>query len=191
MEEALAIHHTTMAGLRYDFRQEIERTKLVIDQVKPTRTVHARIIFVKIDPSGESGPRRTEADAETLIMNIQDQLKARTSFEDLANKYSEMSDKTKGGDLGILYEDMPGMDTVILNAALATKVGQTSSSPGKTQNAYFLLQVISDSDKHSENEAPAYAEATTVCRAQKAQRLIPDAIVMLLKKSKVVYYVHS
>jgi parvulin-like peptidyl-prolyl isomerase len=191
MEEALALHHTTMAGLRYDFRQEIERTKLVIDQVKPTRMVHARIIFLKTDPAGESGATRTDADARTLVANIQAQLKAGKSFEELANKYSELGDKTRGGDLGILHEDMKGMDTAILKAALAMKNGEVSLFPVKTQNGYFLLQVTSDSDKHPDNEDAVYTDAAIVCQEEKAQRLIPEAIVTLLKKSKVVYYVHS
>jgi len=50
IEEGLTLHHTTMAGLRYDFRQEIERTKLVFDKVPPTRMVHARVILVKRIP---------------------------------------------------------------------------------------------------------------------------------------------
>jgi parvulin-like peptidyl-prolyl isomerase len=190
MEEALAMHHTTMAALRYDFQQEIERTKLVIGKVPPTRLVHARILFLKIDPSGESGSRRTDAEAEKLIATVQDELKAGKSFEELANKYSEMGDNTKGGDLGILYEEMRGMDTAVLNAALAMKTGEISSSR-KTQNGYFLLQITSDSDKHPVNEDAAFADASKICRDQKAQRLIPEAIIALLKKSKVIYYVHS
>jgi parvulin-like peptidyl-prolyl isomerase len=189
IEEGLALHHTTMTGLRNDFRQEIERTKLVFDKVPPTRMVHARVILVKMDSAGESGPARNDAEAAKLIANIQDQLKAGKSFEELAGKYSEPGNR--GGDLGILYDDMQGMDTAILNAALKMKAGEISSSAGKTQNAYFLLQVTSDTDTHPENEKTAYADASRICREQKAQRLIPEAIVALIKKSKVIYYVHS
>jgi parvulin-like peptidyl-prolyl isomerase len=191
LDEGLKMHHTTMDGLKYDFWQQIERTQLVIDQVKPTKMAHARIIFVKVDPSGASGIMRADAEAKTLIADIQDQLKAGKSFEELAGQYSEISDKNKDGDIGILYEGMQGMDTAILDTALAMKKDEISSAPVKTYGGYFLLQVISTSDKHASNEDVAYAKALTVCQEQKAQMLIPQVIVDLIKKSKVVYYMHS
>ena len=190
MEEALALHHTTMAGLRYDFRQEIERTRLVMEQVKPTKMVHARVIFVKIDSSDTSGPMLADARARASMANIQAQLKAGKSFEELAGKYSAPGDKSRG-DLGILYEDMRGMDTAMLNSALAMKTGEVSSEPGKTRDGYFLLQIISTSADHADSEAAAYQDASGVYREAKAQMLVPKEIVGLLKKSKVVYYVHS
>lgn len=191
IEEGLATHHTTMAGLRYDFRQEIERTKLVVDQVQPTRMVRAGVIFVKVDPSGVSGVTRSEAGAVTLITNIQDQLKEGKSFGELAQKYSELGDKTKGGDLGILYEGIQGVDTAVLNTALAMNNDQVSSNPVKTRDGYFLLQITSTSDKHTGSEDAGYMDASRVYREEKAQMLIPEAIVGLLKKSRVVYYLHS
>ena len=191
LDEGLKRHHTTMDGLKYDFRQQIERTQLVINQMKPTKMAHARIIFVKVDPSGASGTMRTEAEAKTLIANIQNQLQAGKSFEELAGKYSEIKDKNQGGDIGILYEGMQGMDTAILNTALAMKKDEISSAPVKTYGGYFLLQVISTSDNHASGEDAAYAEAFATCKEQKAQPLIPQAIVDLIKKSKVIYYVHS
>jgi parvulin-like peptidyl-prolyl isomerase len=191
MEEALALHHTTRSGLRYDFRQEIERTRLVMDQVEPTRMVHARAIFVKLDSSDATTPERADADAQASIAKIQEQLRAGTSFAELAEKYSEPADKGRAGDLGILYEDMRGMDTAILNTALAMKNGEVSAEPGKTRDGYFLVQIISTSDRHASSEDAAYEEASTAYREAKAQRLIPEAIVRLLKNSKVVYYVHS
>jgi parvulin-like peptidyl-prolyl isomerase len=195
--EALTLHHTTMAGLRHDFQQEIERTKLVVGQVKPTRMVHARAILVKASPSGMpkpgSGKMRAEAEAEAikLIADIQDQLKAGKHFEELARQYSETGDKSKGGDLGILYEGMHDMDTAMLNAALAMKEGDVCPTPIKAYGGYVLLQATSTSDNHASDEDAAYAEALVVYQNQKAQPLIPQAIVNLIKKSKVVYYVHS
>jgi hypothetical protein len=195
IEEGLASHHTTMAGLRHDFQQEIERTKLVIDQVKPTRMVHARAIFVEAKASGRfkpgSGTMPAEVEAEKLMAGVQDQLKAGKNFEELARQYSKTGDKSKCGDLGILYEGMHEMDTAILNAALAMKEGDISPAPIKAYGGYVLLQAISSSDNHPSGEDAAYAEALAVCQNQKAQPLIPQAIVNLIKKSKVIYYVHS
>lgn len=194
LDEAMALHHTTMADLRYDFQQEIKRGKLAIGQVKPTKMVHASVIVVKTGSGVSeltSGTMGADVEAMKLITDIQNQLKAGMGFEELAQKYSELGDKSKGGDLGILYEGMQGMDTAILNTALAMKNGQVSSDPGRTHDEYFFLQITSTSDKHASNEDAAYAKAFTACREQKAQMLIPQVIVDLIKKSKVVYYMHS
>ena len=69
--------------------------------------------------------------------------------------------------------------------------GEISPNPVKTYNGYFLLQAISTSDSHASDEDAVYAEAVAIYQEQKAQSLIPEAIVGLIKKSKVVYYVHS
>ncbi|MDB6112960.1 MAG: Foldase protein PrsA precursor [Pedosphaera sp.] len=195
IEEGLASHHTTMAGLRRDFQQEIERTKLVVDQVKPTKMMHARAIFVEAKPSGMFKPvsatMGADVEAKKLIADIQDQLKTGKSFGELTRQYSKTGDKSKGGDLGVLYEGMHDMDTAVLNAALAMKEGDISPAPIKAYGGYVLLQAISTSDSHASGEDAAYAEALAVCQNQKAQPLIPQAIVNLIKKSKVVYYVHS
>ena len=189
LEEGLALHHTTMAGLRYDFRQEIERTKLAVDRVNPTKMAHARVIFVKIDSEDASGVSKAEAAARAQMREIQKQLKAGKGFEELARQYPLESGKD--GDLGILYDGRRGTDTAILNAALAMKSGEVSSEAGKTRDGYFLVQVISTDDQHDVSEASAYADAFKTYREAKAQTLVPDAIVDLLKKSKIVYYVHS
>jgi parvulin-like peptidyl-prolyl isomerase len=191
LEEGLALHHTTMAGLRYDFRQEIERTKLVANQVQPTKMAHARVIFVKIDPADASGTAHADAAARSQIADVQEQLKAGKSFENLAREHPFESGQGRGGDLAILYEGMRGMDTAILNTALAMKNGAVSSEPGKTRDGYFLVQVISTSEQHGNDEEKAYADAFNSYREAKAPTLVPEAIVGLLKKSKVVYYVHS
>jgi hypothetical protein len=191
LEEGLALHHTTMAGLRYDFRQEIERMKLVANQVKPTKMAHARVIFVKIDATDASGASHADAAARSQMTDIQAQLKAGKTFENLANAHPLESGQGNDGDLGILYEGMRGMDTAILNTALAMKIGAVSSEPGKTRDGYFLVQVISTSELHDSQEEKAYADAYNSYREAKAPTLVPEAIVGLLKKSKVVYYVHS
>jgi len=138
-----------------------------------------------------SGVTRLEAEAVTLITNIQDQLKAGKGFEELAQKYSELGDKTKGGDLGILYEGIQGVDTAVLNTALTMNNDQVSSNPVKTRGGYFFLQTTSTSDEHASSEDAGYMDASRVYREEKAQMLIPEAIVGLLKKSRVVYYLHS
>ncbi len=195
LAEAMAIHHTTMDRLRYDFRQDLERQKLVSEQVKPTPMVHARVILVKAATSVNSSlsPATTDADpqAKTLIVDIQNELKAGKPFDELVRQYSGQGDKSEGGDLGILYAGMHGMDTAILNMALTMKNGEITPAPCQTRGGYFFLQIVSTSDNHPNDEATAYTDALAAYREERAQMMGPQAVVNLLKKSKVVYYVHS
>jgi hypothetical protein len=194
MEEGLKQHHTTMDGLRRDFRQEIQRTRLAIDLVKPTKLVHARVIFIRVSPPGmpESmpGARRTDAEARMLIGNIQAQVKAGTNFEALAKQHSEMDDRNNGGGL-ILCEGKQDIDTAIVNAALKMKKGEISPAPIEAHEGWFLIQTISTSDDHGTDEDASYAAALAVYMKQRAQSLIPQVIVDLIRKSRVVYYLHS
>jgi foldase protein PrsA len=194
LDEGLKRHHTTMDGLRRDFRQEIERTRLAIEQVKPTKLVRARVIFIKVRPAGMpgsvSGARRTDAEARMLIASIQAQLKAGTTFEALAKQYSEMDDRNKDGEL-TLYEGKRDIDTAMINAALKTKKGEISPAPIEAHEGCFLIQTVSTSDDHATDEDGVYADAFAVYAKERAQSLIPQVIVDLIKKSRVVYYVHS
>ncbi len=191
LDEGMKIHHTTMAGLRGDFRQEIERAQLAVDQVQPTRMMHVRIILARAIAISQSDVDRANRDANARIMAIQEQLKAGKRFEDLAVQYCDPEDPGKNGDLGVVFPAMPGMDTAILNAAAAMKKGEISSQPIKTGSGYALLQVLSDNDNHPREQDVVYAKALTAYRSMEARRLIPQVIVDLIKKSNVIYYVHS
>lgn len=191
LDEGMKIHHTTLAGLRRDFRQDLERTQLAIGQVQPTRMVHARIILVKANAVSESDTERAERDANAQIISIRNELRAGKRFEDLAAQYCVPDDPSKSGDMGIIFPAKAGTDTAIVNAAVAMKKGEISAEPIKTGGGYALLQIISDSDSHTVDEDAAYARAAGAYRSMEAQRLIPRIIVELIKKSNVTYYVHS
>jgi parvulin-like peptidyl-prolyl isomerase len=191
LDEGMKIHHTTMAGLRYDFRLEIERTQLAIGQVKPPRMVHARIILMKANAVSPSDAERADRAAKAQITAIQAQLKAGKRFEDLAAQYCASDDPSKSGDMGVVFPNNPSMDTDIVNAAIAMKKGEVSSAPVKVYSGYALLQAISDSDNHPGDEDATYAKALSGYRSLEAQRLVPQTIVGLIKKSNVAYYVHS
>jgi len=191
LEEGMKIHHTTMAGLRYDFRQDIERAQLATNRVQSTHMVHVRIILARANPISESDAERADRDARAQIIAIENQLKAGKDFEYLAAQYCVPDDPGKNGDMGVIFPAKPGMDSDIVNAAIAMKKGEISSQPVKTYSGYALLQAISDSDDHPQDEDAAYARALTEYRSVEAQRLIPQIIVGLIKKSNVTYYVHS
>jgi parvulin-like peptidyl-prolyl isomerase len=191
LDEGMKMHHTTIMGLRRDFRQEIERTQLAIGQVQPARMVHVRVILAKANAASESDTERADRDAKAQIIAIQGELKAGKHFEDLAAQYCVPDDPSKNGDMGVIFPAKPGIDTAIVNAALAMKKGGMSSEPIKTANGYALLQAISDSDNHVGEEDATYAKALAAYRSLEAQRLIPKIIVELIKNSNVTYYVHS
>lgn len=193
LDQGMKIHHTTMAGLRNDFRQEIERRQLAmaIGEVQSAHMVHARIILVKANALSEADVQRADRDAKAQIIAIQDQLKSGKRFEDLAAQYCVPDDPGKSGDMGVIFPARSGIDTAIANAAVAMKKGEISSQPIKTAGGYALLQAISDSDNHTSDEDSAYARALATYRSMEAQRMIPRIIVDLIKKSSVTYYVHS
>ena len=191
LDEGMKMHHTTMEGLRYDFRQDIERTQLAIDQVQPTRMVHARIILVKFDTTSEPDIDHADRTAKAKIIAIQDELRAGKRFEDLAAQYCVPDDPSKSGDMGIIYPYKTGIDTDLANAAGTMKKGEISLQPIKTYGGYALLEAISDSDNHASEEDAAYAREQNHYRSMEAQSLIREMVIGLIKKSNVIYYVHA
>jgi parvulin-like peptidyl-prolyl isomerase len=189
LEEGMKIHHTTMAGLRRDFRQEIERNRLAIGRVQPTRMVHARMILARANAVREADVERSDGDAKAQIVAILEQLKAGKRFEELAVRYCDRDDPSKSGDMDIIFPFKSGIDTDVVNAAIAMKKGEISSQPIKTYGGYALLQIISDSDDHASAENASYAKALEIYKAREAQRLIPKIIGDLIKESNVTYYV--
>lgn len=186
IDEALQVHHTTMEQLRKDFAQEIERTDLVIDQIPATTLVHCRVIFVKDDPNAPAVPMSTPP---STIADIQAKLSAGADFGDFAKQYPVSADKPDG-DLGILYQGVHGVDTAVLAAGLALKKGEISQ-PIHAVGGWCLIQAISTADDHPADEDDAYATALQTYKEQEAAMRVPQYIVDLIKKSKVVYYVHA
>ena len=196
MDEALKAHNTTMAALRNDFKQEIERTKLVEANVPSTKMVHCAAILVRYCPPGaipgENGnARHTKDQAFDMIRNIQEELRNGADFNSLAAQYSDAAPPDRRGDIGVLYPGMQTMDTAMLNAGLSLGGGQTSADYIETVDGFCILRALSTDAKHTDDEEPLYREASATYHEQEAHLLAPQAIVDLIKKSKVVYYVHS
>ena len=195
LEEGLAARHMTLPELRYDFQQDIERTELVAGQVSPAKMAHCRAILVKFQQQNDltvpSGTVRTDSQALAVIKNIQAQLRQGKDFGSLATRYSEMEPKTNKGDLGILYPGLQNMDTGVLNAGLVLGRGAITAEPVKTVIGYGLVQSLSTSSDHPQSEGAAYAEALSVYQEQAAQALVPEAIIALIKKGRVIYYLHA
>ena len=192
IEEGLQSRHMTLTALRSDFKQDIERVRLVEDGVKPVKMTHCRLILIPFHPSGESvstrGAARTEAEAGKAIGDIQRLVKDGKDFGLLAAEYAATDDSARG-DAGVLYPGMHDIDTAVLEAGLSLGKGQVYPDPIRTSEAYCLVQAVSTSADHGPDEDAVYAEAGNQYKEQQAQTLIPAAILELLKKSKVVYVI--
>ena len=186
IEDGLAAHHTTMAGLRADLRQLLEREKMVMANVPPTDMVHAQVIFLKSDQTGPQAASYVTADqAHDRLVQLRGQLDKGASFDDLAKQYSQMF---TGGDAGILYSGVHDVDTAVLDTALKMKPGDITPAPVQTYGGYFLLKVISTGDKHPSTEDAAYASAISAYKLEQADMIAPKYVADLVAKAKVVRY---
>ncbi len=193
--EGLAARHMTLEELRDDFRQDMERVRLVEDRVPPVGMTHCRAIQIAFrrpgPPAAVDADVRSEPEALTLIQGIQARLRRGADFGSLAACCTEGEPKAKRGDLGILYPAMHDMDTHVLDAGLPLRSGQLTAQPVKAIDAYYLLQALSTSADHPKAEDAAYAAAQAGYREQQAQMLVPAEVRSLLRRSSVVYYIHA
>lgn len=96
-----------------------------------------------------------------------------------------------GVDLGILYPGIQNVDTAVLDTGLALNAGETTAHPLKTATGTTTIQCLSTLAHHPKSEDAAYAAALSAYKDQQAQTLTPKAVVALINKGKVIYYVHA
>jgi hypothetical protein len=83
------------------------------------------------------------------------------------------------------------VDTALLDAGLALNKGETTPQVVKIFGGYALIQAVSTSADHPASEDALYSGALDVYKMQEASPLIPQAVIGLIKKSKVEYYIHA
>lgn len=191
LEQEIEDHHSSMAYVRNAFKEKLERIRLVQDQVQPIKTVHCRAIVIRFITPGEPGSvfgtTRSEDDAKALVKAIQDQIGQGKDFGDLADQYSEASPKNSKGDIGMVYSGNPNVDATVVNDAMSLVKGNQFTTPIRLSNAYWLIEAVSTSDDHPQEEAAAYDDAFQAYREQQAQFLFPQFVVNLIKQSKCSY----
>lgn len=187
IEEGLRAHHQTMAGLRHDFRQQIERSKLVMETIAVPAMAHALVIFARSeDPGPEAHPSVFTKDAAELkLEGVLAQFDHGAPFDVLAQRNSDLPN---GGDIGIVFDGVRGVDTAMVQSALSTAPGDTSHVPMQTYGGWFLLKTVSTSQYHPASEDAAYASAAQAYRDAQAEMLAPQYVNNLVAKSKVVNY---
>jgi foldase protein PrsA len=116
-----------------------EEIKTAEDQVeKDAHQVHAKHILVGI---GDQFDKRSEADAQKRMQEVQDKLKAGAKWDDLAKEYSDdMSNKDRGGDLGFFKRGQ--MVKAFEDAAFSMKKDEITPTPVKTTFGLHLIQVV-------------------------------------------------
>lgn len=96
-----------------------------------------------------------------------------------------------GADLGIFYPGIRDVETAVLDAGLALNAGETTAHPLKIATGDTAIQCLSTLTHHPKSEDSAYAAALDAYKDQQAQMLTPQAVIALIKKRHVVYYVHA
>ena len=134
---------------------------------KGQEEVHARHILVE-----------KEEEAKDLIK----QVKAGTSFDDLAKKFSQdPGSKENGGDLGFFTED--AMVPEFAKAAFAMKAGDVSAEPVKTQFGWHVIKV----EERRPRQAPSFEEAKPQLQMQAQQEIIQKKITELRNSASITY----
>ena len=192
LEEGLKQHHETLAQLQEELKQTAEREELVLDKVQPTHMVHCKAILVRFTSENiqqpPDFPPHTEAEALAILANVQKDLKDGKDFGDVAKQYSEDSfSKDKGGEVGLAF-DGANIDQALIKAALPLEAGQTTPEPVKVSYGYYIIRVVSTSEKHPADEDASYAAAQDKYRRQQASYMIPEYLKGLRAAAKITNY---
>jgi parvulin-like peptidyl-prolyl isomerase len=188
--EQLSNHDITMSLVDDKLRHQIILEKLVEKQMPgPETMLHARTIVVSMRTRqvGDAilAPR-TAAEALAIIDSIEAQLKAGTTFQYLARKYSDDTfTKWHGGDLGIIDKSSDPFGGAIWNAAQGLKAGQMAPKPVKSWLGYHVVQVISWSSSPLPSDSAQYAYAEKQHSAALLQQLTETAMDRLRKNAKI------
>ncbi|HUE36735.1 MAG TPA: peptidylprolyl isomerase, partial [Candidatus Acidoferrum sp.] len=181
LEDMLQKNHVTMAEARDDFRHEIEKNLLVADKISPLRLVHCRELVVTF------GPSRDESSALARATDFRRQILEGADFDMMAARHSESGDEEKGGDMGVLYENIIcPVEAPVLDAALALKQGEVSP-PIQGRDGYHLIKAESTGDHHSPSENKLYADAADAARRQQIMFLVPKTMSALIDQCKITF----
>jgi len=197
LDALLAQNHQTLASYKEQLVTELKVEALVAKTLKPTPSpikYHARHLLIAMVPVGQAPapdakPPHTDAEALALIAKAQAELKAGTSFVDVANKYTEdPSGKGNGGDLPGVIDASTPFDPNFLKAALALKPGEVTPTPVKSQFGYHLIKIDSTSTAPTPADKKRYDDAAAAARTQQVQQAIRPYVLGLRSRATIVDY---
>jgi parvulin-like peptidyl-prolyl isomerase len=127
-----------------------------------------------------------QAGARKKLEEIQAELKAGKSFEDLARQYSTSPSKATGGDLGWMNKGF--LRASIEDAAVKLQPNQVSA-PIETDKDLYLIQLISLEDAPVKAFAEVKAKILEKLQEPKAQNAIEQYLANLRMRANIRYLV--
>jgi len=197
LDALLAQRGESLATYKEQLGVELKVEALVAKTLKPTPgplKYHARHLLIATVPVGPgmapgAKPPHTDAEALALIAKAQAELKAGTSFVDVANKYTEdPSGKGNGGDLPGVIDSSTPFDPTFLKATLALQPGQVTPTPVKSTYGYHLIKIDSTSAAPTPADKKRYDDAATAARTQQIQQAVQPYVLGLRTRAKIVNY---
>jgi foldase protein PrsA len=179
-DDALEMHNVSLPALEDQIRHRLLLQKLAEQRIAIPPMAHVCIILIATAPTLRGTDWRKPhgtADALAIVEQIQAQLRAGTSFSDLATKYSEDPlTRSHGGDLGIIWKGTDGFNDAVWPSVENLRGGQSTPAPIKTAIGFILAQVVSTSADPLPSDMALYSN----CAAQYRQHVVGPEVMDLL-----------
>jgi len=146
-----------------------------IDQFRTPEKVRASVILLKSPPNSSAERERR---VRKKMQSILEQIKSGTEFSGLAQRFSQDSLASKGGDLGFFARKQ--MLPAFSERAFKLKVGEVSDI-FKTKHGFHLLKVT-DKKPRVDRSFESVKESIRVALMQKKSAKATKAYVQTLKK---------
>jgi peptidyl-prolyl cis-trans isomerase C len=147
--------------------------------VRP-EAVRARNIYVKVDPGAT--PEQDQA-ARLRIVTAREEARKSGDFAAAAKKYSESTNASSGGEMGVVTRDAPLMPEMI-KVLFSTPPGQMSE-PFRTSIGWHVVKVEEKLARHAYTIQEATETLTRSLRIQKTEQAMANLAADLWRKGKV------
>ncbi|WP_119321770.1 peptidylprolyl isomerase [Capsulimonas corticalis] len=203
LEDELKQHHISLDAMRDELRIEMEAERLSSSLLPHVKMRRVREILVRVRPPGaaplQGDSMHSAAEAKAIVTTIERGLKAGTSFEDLAQQYSDdTANKQKGGDIGVVA-DVPNSASdsstqmlcaqpAVFRAVFALKPGAVTLPPVTSAFGYHFLKVVSSAEAHGAIENDLYTIAASRIKEGLFKIYAPKFVQSLRDKANVQTY---
>jgi len=147
--------------------------------VRP-EAVRSRNIYIKVEPGAT--PEQDQASRLRIATALQEVRKG-GDFASIARKYSESTNASSGGEMGVVTRDAPLMPEMI-KVLFSTPSGQISE-PFRTSIGWHVVKVEEKLSRHAYTLEEATETLTRSLRIQKTEQAMASLAVDLWRKGKV------
>ena len=162
-----------------DLKSDYEANK---ENYKTNEEVKASHILIYTPAEATEADKKALKEKAELV--LKEVLDGKTSFEDLAKKYSEdPGSKETGGDLGYFEKDKMG--AVFANAAFAGEIGKVIPNLVESQYGYHIIKVTDKKAAGYKSYEEVKAEIETALIEKKRTEKYEKMMAELKKKYKV------